>query len=462
MKYVFMVLLFTALVASIAFPQAKPGGIAREAAMGGSQAGVGLVLNPYIFDDPALLLLNPAFQTNYKDYGWSNIAGGNVTGQNNVGYNFQNAGVAFSLNDSWNLGAIFSYDPSEANSVASLTPGNGGNIPPIQSVWELVASTKMSSMSLGFGLLYGTSDKDNKSTVATPAASVEDEYSAHVYGLRAGTLFDLGNGNMLDAAAALRMDKGDVKNTTSPVVTNTNYEYESSGTEFQVDARLKYKVTNKFYFVPFGFLGLASAEPKEDTPPNGQTAATGTDKFTQTAYAIGVGGEVHAQKLFLAGGLSFQSLAQKEEVTSGGANSTTTTYTATYNALPVVNLGAEWSFTDWMVGRLGYFRYIGKIDYKREMPTGTDESSSTQVPDNNYGATTFPFTGVNSGYIGTVGNLNGNYDGIVTLGVGFKFDCWAMDATVSDQALQRGLGLIGGPDNMNTFGYITASYNFAE
>ena len=53
---------------------AKSGGIARQVAMGGSNAGTSLVLNPFIMDDPALMLVNPAYQAAYHDYGWANVA----------------------------------------------------------------------------------------------------------------------------------------------------------------------------------------------------------------------------------------------------------------------------------------------------------------------------------------------------------------------------------------------------
>ena len=62
-----------------------------------------------------------------------------------------------------------------------------------------------------------------------------------------------------------------------------------------------------------------------------------------------------------------------------------------------------------------------------------------------------------------IGGLNpGNYDGLVTLGVGLKFGNFALDATVSEEALRRGIGLIGASDAINTFGYMTASYNFGS
>jgi hypothetical protein len=49
---------------------------------------------------------------------------------------------------------------------------------------------------------------------------------------------------------------------------------------------------------------------------------------------------------------------------------------------------------------------------------------------------------------------------LITLGLGVKFEGFALDATVSEEALRRGLGLLGSGDNINTFGYITLSYSF--
>ena len=153
-------LVVVAVVAGSAFADAKNGGIARQIAMGGSTAGAGLVLNPFIMDDPALMLLNPAYQAAYKDYGWMNVGGGTLVGLStaNNGYGQQNAGVAFAFGNEWSFGAILSYDPSAVNGLQGLltgaalpppapplpafvrrTGGALGTDPGVANVWELVA-----------------------------------------------------------------------------------------------------------------------------------------------------------------------------------------------------------------------------------------------------------------------------------------------------------------------------------
>lgn len=267
----------------------------------------------------------------------------------------------------------------------------------------------------------------------------------------------------MDGSAVLRLDKATDNEDGSPAATFANGDYSVSGTEMQLMLRGKFHASSKFNFVPYAeFLSL-SAEPKEDTKPNGfANTVTTSDKFSATQYALGVGGEYRNQGFYIAGGLSWLSAQAKLEHGDSQTPANAFTQTYTYSALPVINLGAEWSFLDWLTGRIGYFRYNGNVNSKTEAPAGTTERNNTNGQFVFLGGGGFFLPGVTSNLV--TGNLNGGtWDGIVTLGVGLKWGGWAMDATVSDEALRRGLGLIGGgSDNINTFGYVTASYNFSE
>jgi hypothetical protein len=167
-------------------------------------------------------------------------------------------------------------------------------------------------------------------------------------------------------------------------------------------------------------------------------------------YAVGVGGEYRTPSFYLAGGLSLQSLRAKLEFNNGAPTPTTTNTTVTNFALPVVNVGGEWWFTDWLAGRGGYFRSLAKNKTETETTTGGvtgTVETSTSAP-NSFIA---------------VGGINpATHEGIVTLGIGLRFGGFALDATVSEEALRRGLGLIGAQDNINTFGYMNASYYFGD
>jgi hypothetical protein len=294
--------------------------------------------------------------------------------------------------------------------------------------------------------MYGSSNNETKSSTSAPAASSsETEASARVIGFRAGMNMDLGSGSEWGASAALRLDKATDKMTNNPAIPDAGGEYSASGTEIQVQTRLKLKVSNKFSFVPYALFATISAEPKQDSPVNGGTATTRSEKVTATALAAGAGGEFKTTDFFLAGGLSFQYAKAKIEQ---GVPGTTSTGTLTYTAIPVVNLGAEWWFTNWLAGRGGYYRALASTNLKGETSSPGGSGTSETI------------TGLPHSFLAIGGFGPGNYDGIVTLGLGLRFGGFALDATVSEEALRRGFGVIGAQDNINTFGYITTSYNF--
>jgi hypothetical protein len=210
-------------------------------------------------------------------------------------------------------------------------------------------------------------------------------------------------------------------------------------------------MSNKFNFVPYGVVAIASAEPKEDTKPTTAPAATtATFKANVLAFAVGVGGELRTPSFFFAGGVSFQYAKVKTEGSTGGATPTTTTTNYTVTGIPVFNLGGEWWFLDWLAGRAGYYRAIANAKIKVEGAA----AGTTVTSEGNHS--------IPSSIIAIAGLGPGNNDALVTMGLGFRFGNFALDATVSEEALRRGLGLIGSSDNITTFGYITTSYNFGD
>lgn len=436
-------LLFVVLLATNAFAEAKWGGIARQISMGGSNAGTNLVLNPFIMEDPALMLLNPAYQSMYKDYAWMNIGGGTIYNSSgsltDEGYGHQNSGVAFALNREFALGVILSYDPStinaftSQNSVVQLLPRQS-SIPPVNNVWEIVGSYDAGSVDFGVGITYGWSNSD-VTIDSAGGGTFQAEQSATMFGARVGMIYDMGAGSSFDASVAFRM------NNATDNATNFG-EYSADGTELMAAARAKLRASNKVNFVPYAMFAMASAEPTEDTPPTGSTASTNSLKIDATAFAVGVGGEYRTADIYLAGGISWQNASVEVKSKLFGAD---TTLTATFMGVPVFNVGGEWWFTEWLAGRAGYFRAIGSAKVEQEAPSLGTFEANLSVPHS------FVLIG---------GITPSTFDGIVSLGLGFRFGNFSLDATVSEQALRRGLGLIGASDNMNTFGYLTGSYNF--
>jgi hypothetical protein len=345
---------------------------------------------------------------------------------------------------------ILSYDPSAANFVNTLPDEFPGmqrasqDIPSIQNVWEAVATYHFPSMTLGLGFMYGWSNYDQKiDQVAPTSATGETEASSSVLGFRLGALMKLGDAMDLGITGALRFDNTTDRIEYSPGVTGLGGIYEASGTEIQITARANIKMSSKFNFVPYAMLTLLSAEPKETEPPVGLPKTTASLEVSSTDYAFGLGGEYRINDFLIVGGLSWQ---HAEVEMDQKATVDTVDNIMGYTALPVINLGGEWQITDWLTGRLGYYRAIGSVKQEQKYPNISYESN-----------TSLPMSWL------MIGSLDpGNYDGLVTLGVGLHFGSFAIDATVSEKALQRGIGLIGASDDINTFGYMTASYSFGS
>lgn len=453
---------------TLMYGQAKWGGIARQIAMGGSTAGQGLVLNPFLWDDPALLLLNPAYQTLYKNYIWTNIGGGTLQGPTTAdnGYGLQNAGVNFALGNQLTLGATLSYDPSFANTARTLIAGVGGLgfpvplgfgsiaqrqpsvIPAIANVWEVYGSMDMGAFDVGFGFMYGYSNSDSSQVTSTFSRS--SEASARMFGFRGGVLVDLGGGNALDISGALRFDKANdkVSQTPSPSAP-TDGDYSVSGTELQIQARARFRLSNRVSIIPYGAFGSLSGEPREDRKPT--AAATSTPaalKASLISAAFGVGMQYQSPSMLLATGLSFFTARNKVEFSQravGALPAVSVTGTVSNTSLPVINLGGEWWFLDWLAARAGYYRALGNFHLKIDTAVDTIRSS---FETNLSTPSSFLLFG------------RYNHDNIVTLGLGLRFGNFSLDTTVSEEALRRGFGLFGGSDNINSFGFINASYNF--
>lgn len=468
MKHYALVAALVCCVATNGLSQAKPGGLGRQIAMGGALSGRNAVFNPFIFQDPAWMLINPAYQRMYRDYVWLNVAGGGVTGANG-GENVsggQFGGLSVGFGKEWTFGAILSYDPSFANSllgaggvlnsyVNTARPGRlnpastgvpTGTLPPVD-VFEALAAYQSGDLTLGFGFLYGWTNKDYKSTPAAPASSTDAALRAHVFGLRAGLILDLGSGSAVEGSAAARFDGATDTYTISGTGAGTGTsEYTASATEIQASLRGRFRMSNKVNFIPYGAFSTISATPKEGSILSGQVASTLTSKTSVLSFALGAGAEYSTRTIYLAGGLSLASVKAKTETNPGGAGSGTTTSSSTISGFPVFNLGGEWWWTEWLAGRAGYYRAFGNRNVKTEPPTG-----GTAIEGNLFSPSSV--VGI-SGY----GPIADN--SLVTLGLGLKFAGFALDATVSEEALRRGLGLLGSGDNINTFGYINISYCF--
>ena len=87
---------------------------------------------------------------------------------------------------------------------------------------------------------------------------------------------------------------------------------------------------------------------------------------------------------------------------------------------------------DWLVGRIGY-----------KSKTNTVSNETTASPTNSNETITTTFDPVIGG---------------ITLGVGFKFSGFSLDATVNEDIIRQGFNNLGGGGA--TFAYVSAGYEF--
>lgn len=437
------------------FSQGKPGGVARMIALGGGMPSNNIVVNPFVFDDPVFSLVNPAYIANYKDYLWTNVAGGATYGGTSEGNGFQFTGVNFSIMKELTIGVDLSYDPTQFTSLRGIlntfitSTGYTTNpralvLPqPRPEIFEVMAALQTGGMKLGLGVMYGWNNSDFTTNDSTPAVIGTASLGGHVLGLRAGLLMDLGGGNALDGSAIFRTERA---HDNEDINRNGSRNYSISGTEFLANARLRLKISNRFSAVPYGAFMSVSREPKQDDVPTGATKTNQTYTDDLLGFAVGAGGELKTPSFYLAGGVSFVYLRETIDLSDStiALGKFTDTQKFPESMFPVFNLGAEWWFTDWLAGRVGYFRAFMSTGSKHEHTNAFTPEFTRLV-----GLSTYPIA---------MGDYNN--DDLVTLGVALKFGGFVMDATVSEDALRRGLGLIGGANNINTFGYVTLSYNF--
>jgi len=188
-----------------------------------------------------------------------------------------------------------------------------------------------------------------------------------------------------------------------------------------INGRAFWNINQKLQFVPIIVFTSASG-----TLDSGITSTGSSD--LPSFSSIGAGGGLNYQvgDFLLAGGVLFStnSLTFASTSTSPELSNTATIF-------PIWNFGVEWSLLDWLVGRFGYVAFTGSLSQEQVGATVTsvDEFVNTFFAAPQRGA---------------------------TLGVGFRFGDFSLDATVNEDVLRQGFNVVGGGGA--SFAYLTASY----
>ncbi|MEO8398841.1 MAG: hypothetical protein ABI550_03390 [Ignavibacteriaceae bacterium] len=379
----------------------RSGGYARVLSMGN---------NPYLVD-PEAIKVNPAWASEYYNFLWGDI-GSNAGAAFGNGSAGQFAGFNFRLSKDFTLGGMLTRNDFNSASIGRLDPfGIVAAIPQairLNNNLEALASYKLGNLALGLGVAFAST----KNETSPPQGAASTNATASQIGINAGVLAQFTQTILLDVGVSLILPSAKLE----PDQGNTT---KVSQTIIGANARLFWKYSSKLRFVP-GAAFLTSS----GTFDNG---AASTDLTSITLFGVGVGFEYTEGDFMFVGGPGLASTSLK---TPAGTNNTPPELTTSSLIFPVWNLGAEWHATDWLIGRLGYTASTGNT----KTQTGTTPNAITE--------TTITFFGPTN----------------VTLGIGFRFGGFALDATVNADVLRQGLNNIGGGGA--TFAYLSTSYGF--
>lgn len=402
--YTFLIVCITSAVLFAQFEDVeRSGGYARL---------LGLGNNPYVVD-PYFTTLNPSWASVYNNYFWGDL-GSQQTPWGNDGVG-QFAGFNFKMTRAITIGGLLSRNDFQGTSISSLTPANtlvqlmnqgGQRVIPLNNNLEVLGAFSLGNATLGVGISYASSSND-----FNPPAGNSTEGSVSQIGLNAGLLTKLGP-LVLDAAVSLVMPS----TTYSP---GQGGETKISGTVLGVFGRAFIRSTSKLQLVPaVGFITTSGTVEIPNTPSS--------DLQSSTTLALGFGINYQVGDILIVGGpgINIQSITQPE------VKNISPELTTSAVVFPIWNIGAEWKFTEWLTGRLGYTASTGK------------QTTETQ----------FDLTRVNE----TVQTFYGPSG--ATVGLGFRLGAFSLDATVNDDILRQGLANIGG--NGPTFAYLSAGLAF--
>lgn len=417
------ILLTALLLLSVSFTYSqvikKTGGYARLSAMGS---------NPYVMD-PYFNTLNPSWNAVYNNFLLGDLGSSAGTPFSPGGYGQYLSG-SFQVGSNWTLGGILARNDFNGMSVALLDPGsygsfspsypgvvstvNGiageGSVVPLDNNVELIGTYTYGKMILGLGLAYAsTSNKVN------PPVGASTEGSASQFGINAGLISNVTKTLKLDIGASLILPSASLK-------PDTLNETSASQTIINVTGRAFWQVNNNLNIVP---LILFSTE--SGSIDSGGTSAGSVDMPSFTWFEFGVGLNYQIGDFLIAGGARFSTASLSTPAISNVSPELSSSETI----FPIWNIGLEWDLLDWLVGRFGYVAYTG---------SRSDDILNTATSKTEYIRTFFGPSQMGA-----------------TLGVGFRFADFSLDATINEDVLRQGFNMIGGGGP--TFAYLTASYS---
>jgi len=423
-KIITLTILFFVLFLSITNAQGikKTGGFTRLESFGN---------NPYVFD-PFFNTVNPAWNSVYDNFILLELGSVSNQGPYSAGGAGQYLSTSFRLNKEWTVGGILSRNDFFGYSIALLDPGSTsfagtpytgvvnavnnlvgtGAVIPLDNNVELMGTFTADHTTIGLGVAYASTSND-----FNPPTGGSSEGSASQIGVNLGALTDLSNSFKLDLGASLLLP-------SASFMPPTGNETKASQTIIFVNGRAFWKASQKVTLVPI--VGFTTASGTVDS---GGTSNGSVDMNSFTAFGVGLGANYSVGDFLLAGGLMFST----GTLTMPSVANVSPELNLTTTVFPLWNFGIEWNMVDWLVARVGYTAYSGSV-------TNENAATSTTTSENVYSF----FHPAQRG---------------ATLGLGFHFGDFSLDATINEDVLRQGLGNFGATNgNGPTFALLTSSY----
>jgi hypothetical protein len=414
-KHLAVMLLF--VVAAGVFSQSIPSGTGRYEALGNS---------PFILDAATDINNNPAWSNYYRDYSFGDI-GRNTDGEGSAfELSDQYAGVSFGVTKKLALGVIV----NKTNDGWSTFGGNATNLginSPIVPTTVLIGYSLNKNFHLGLAPYVAMWKRNYESSDTN---SADTNRSSRSLGANLGVMYNMKKG-WIEGVIHFRMNKYESETITSSTTTTADND---GGLEIGVALRGWFNTKSKTAVVPvLGFM-MYGFTPKT---VSGSTTTLGPE-YTFMNISGGVGLNIPiTDDIQIAGGVVAEYNTFKASFTGDSLNPTTE-FKRNDLVAPRFHMAGETRIADWLTARFGFNRAI---------TMRSDESSSTLG-----GSTTT--TNVDE-------LLPSNSVQTVSLGAGFHFGRFSIDATVSERWLKQGINFVSGTSN-ELFGVVSASYNFAK
>jgi hypothetical protein len=368
----------------------------------------------YFLNDPVLMRYNPAYAKYYSNFLWGDIGASTVASNDGDG---QFAGFNFEINKKLTVGAILARNDFKGLGISGLgltnslvsalngIPSTTRNAINLDNNFELLGAYSLSDATIiGFGASFASTHNNS-----TPASGTTDKSTASQVGFSVGIIQHLSKDNAFDAC--VDMIFGNAQNEATKI-------NKVSASTIGASVRFFHNMGKGFSFVP-----IANFYTQSGTI---DAAGFTSDLEAYSNLGFGTGINYTVGDLFLAGGISFiyENWTEKATVSTPELGRSDFCF-------PQWNLGAEINLTDWMKARLGYV--AGSNSHKQDLFATVTTKDQVSI-------STFNRTGV-------------------TLGLGFKFGNFNLDATVNDEVLRQGFRNLSS-GTVNTFGYVSASYAF--